>query len=143
MKRIILVAGIAASASLAGCDLTGDTNKAEPANVAAPGGDSAAPAPRPFDPFKLKVLQVSANLRVDGNSDVGAFIVMLPAEIMLPSPSLALGGRIYVVHARAGPVTVRADGAGIDGSSRLVLERGQSAILMSDGRDTYLRINPV
>jgi hypothetical protein len=82
-------------------------------------------------------------VRVDGNSDVGAFIVMLPAEIMLPSPGMALGGRIYVVHARAGPVTVRAAGAEIEGESRLVLQRGQSAILMSDGRETYLRINPV
>ena len=146
MKRmpISLAAGIAALALLAGCDPAGQGNGAAPANQASTGEDEApATASRPFDPFKLKVQQVVGNIRVDGNSDVGAFIAILPAEIILPSPSLALGGRIYIVHARAGPVTVRAAGAGIDGSSRLILERGQSAILMSDGRDTYVRINPV
>lgn len=145
MKRrsISLAAGTAALALLAGCDFSVDANQATPANQAAPPPTPAPPPARPFDPFRLKFQQVIQPLRVDANSDVEAFVMMIPVDIMLPNPGNAGPGRIYVVHARAGPVTVRAGGASIEGSSSLILQRGQSAILMSDGRDSYLRLNPI
>jgi hypothetical protein len=141
MKRasIRMAAGIAALALLAGCDLGGQANKSAPVNeaVADPG---PAPAP-PFDPLRLKFQPVFETLRVDAQSDVEAFVVMEPIEILLPDPGNAGRGRIYVVHARAGPVVVRAAASSIEGSPRLTLQRGQSAMVMSDGADSYFRLN--
>ena len=129
-----LSTGLCAAGLLAGCNVT------QPANVAqneANGQANAVAAPRAL---RLRPAIVSTNLVLDPRSEVDTIIATAAATIQLPPTEAVDDGRAYIVNAQGGAVRLQTSrGDRILGASNLLLQRGQSVMLVKAGRGTWLQ----
>jgi hypothetical protein len=139
MRKSIAVipAALGAFVMLAGCDATGRVDEGVPANGAAENASASATAV----PRRLKPLFVTGSTLLDPESDIDTVVVMARATIGFPPASSAGLGRVYVIHAREGPVVLRFSGnEGVEGTRRVTLNEGETATLMSTGERSWIRL---